>query len=296
MSISDKISNIRKLKDFNYLLNERQDKKKIKDYYNTNKLAYLLFHNKLGYLHMGISNNGRYHKSDLLAQVRIIEKEVEDHSVFKILELGYGRGANLYNLARTFPQKKFIGIDLSTEPLKKYQINNIDFIKGDYDDLSFLKKNINLVFAVETLCHSTSLANSIKEIYSIMRPGAKLIIFDGYYLTDFDTLDKDTKNACQLAERGMAVDHFHELQDLRMETERIGLNLIKEVNFSDNILPSLFRLERLAKIYFQNPTLSRLTSYLLPEMFVRNSLSGYLMPELIKSGVAGYYMHILQKS
>jgi len=296
MSISDKISNIRKLKDFNYLLNEKQDKKKIKDYYNINKLAYLLCHNKLGYLHMGISNNGRYHKSDLLAQVRIIEKEVEAPSVFKILELGYGRGANIYNLARTFPQKKFIGIDLSTEPLKKYQINNIDFIKQDYDDLSFLEKDINLVFAIETLCHSTSLAHSIKEIYSIMEYGAKLIIFDGYYLKGFNTLDKDTKDACQLAERGMAVDHFHELQDLRMETERIGLNMLKEVDLSDNILPSLFRFEKLAKIYFKNPILSRLANYLLPEMFVRNSLSGYLMPELIGSGVAGYYMHILQKS
>lgn len=296
MSISDKINNIRKLKNFNYLLNEKQDKNKIKDYYNTNKLAYLLFHNNLGYLHMGISDNNRYHKSDLLAQVRIIEKKIENPSVFKILELGYGRGANLYNLARAFPQKKFTGIDLSTEPLKKYRIDNTDFIKKDYDDLSFLEKDFNLVFAIETLCHSTSLANSIKEIYSIMKSGAKLIIFDGYYLKGFDSLDKDTKDACRLAERGMAVDHFHELRDLRIEAERIGLKIINEVNFSDNILPSLFRFEKLAKIYFQNPILSKLARYLFPEMFIRNSLSGYLMPELIKSEVAGYYMHILQKN
>ncbi len=296
MSLSDKLNNIRKIKDFNYLLNEKQDKKKIKNYYNTNKLAYLLFHNNFGYLHMGISNNGNYHKSDLLAQVKIIEKEIESPSVLKILELGYGRGANLYNLAKIFPEKKFIGIDLSTNPLKKYQLNNIDFIKRDYDDLSFLEKDINLVFAIETLCHSDSLANSLKEVYSIMSSGAKLIIFDGYYLTDFNNLDKDTKDACQLTERGMAVDHFHQLQDLRTTTKIIGLDLIKEINFSENILPSLFRFEKLAKIYFQNPTLSKLANFLLPEMFVRNSLAGYLMPELVKSEVAGYYLHIFQKS
>jgi len=296
MIISDRINNIRKLKDFNYLLDEKQDKQKVKNYYNTNKLAYLLFHNKSGYLHMGISKNDRYHKSDLLEQVKIIEKEVENTSVYKILELGYGRGANLYSLARMFPQKKFTGIDLSTNPLKKYQVNNINFIKSDYDNLSSLEKDFDIVFAIETLCHSNSLENSLKEIHSIMKPGAKLIIFDGYYLKDFNNLDKDTKDACQLAERGMAVDHFQQLQDLRMETERIGFNIIKEVNFSDNILPSLSRFEKLAKIYFRNPILFKLANYLLPEMFVRNALSGYLMPELIKSEIAGYYMHILQKS
>lgn len=296
MGIAEKIVNIRKFKDFDYLLTEKQDKQKIQKYYNTNKLTYLLFHNKSGYLHMGISKNGSYSKSDLLEQIKIIGREVEDTHVLKILELGYGRGANLYSLARIFPQKKFIGIDLSINPLKKYKINNIDFIKGDYNYLSYLEKDFDIVFAIETLCHSSSLGNSLKEIFSIMRPGAKLIIFDGYYLKDYNNLDKDTQDACRLAERGMAVDHFHELEELRTEIKMVGLNIIKEVNFSVNILPSLYRFEKLARIYFRNPLISKLANRLLPEMFIRNALSGYLMPELIKSEIAGYYMHILQKS
>ena len=44
MSLSDKLNNIRKIKDFNYLLNEKQDKKKIKNYYNTNK-NYMIINN-----------------------------------------------------------------------------------------------------------------------------------------------------------------------------------------------------------------------------------------------------------
>lgn len=295
MSILQRINNIRKLKDFNYLLDEKQDVQKIKDYYNINKLAYLLFHNKSGYLHMGISNNGRYSKLDLLEQVKIIGKEVEKVHAMKILELGYGRGANLYSLATRFPQNKFIGIDISTAPLKRYQVNNIDFIKKDYNNLASLEKDFDLVFAIETLCHSSFLGDSLKEIFTIMRPGAKLIIFDGYYLKDFNNFDKDTKEACRLAERGMAVDHFNELENLRTEAEGNGFKIVKEVNFSDNILPSLFRFEKLAKIYFRNPISSKLVNYILPEMFIRNALSGYLMPELIKSKIAGYYMHILQK-
>jgi len=142
------------------------------------------------------------------------------------------------------------------------------------------------------------LENEIRDIEQMLYPqGSNVItIPEGMTEKDFDNLDKDTQDACQLTERGMAVDHFQQLQDLRMETEIIGFNIIKEVNFSDNILPSLFRFERLAKIYFQNPILAKIANYLLPEMFIRNALSGYLMPELIKSEIAGYYMHILQKS
>lgn len=295
MSISQRINNIRKLKDFNYLLDEKQDEQKIKDYYNINKLAYLLFHNKSGYLHMGISNNGRYSKSDLLEQVKIIGKEVEKVPAMKILELGYGRGANLYSLAKRFPQNKFIGIDISTAPLKRCQLNNIDFIKKDYNNLACLEKDFDLVFAIETLCHSSSLGHTLKEVFTVMRSGAKLIIFDGYYLKDFNNFDKDTKEACRLAERGMAVDHFNKLENLRTEAEMSGFKIVKEVNFSDSILPSLFRFEKLANIYFQNPISSKLVNHMLPEMFIRNALSGYLMPELIKSKIAGYYMHILQR-
>lgn len=295
MNIKEKINKIRKLKDYDCLLNEEQDKNKIREYYNRNKFAYLFFHNSSGYLHMGISKNNKYKRIDLLEQVKIIEKDIKNNKNKQILELGYGRGANLYYLARLFPQKKFTGIDLSTTPLKKYKLNNISFIKGDYNNLSGLKQKFNTVFAIETICHSNSLSNTLQETYSIMSPGAKLIIFDGYYLKNFSKLDQELKQACNLTEHGMAVDHFHELENLRKEIKNTGFKILKESDFSNNILPSLHRFENLTKLYFKYPIIFKITNYLCPEMIARNAISGYLMPELIKSKVAGYYMHILEK-
>lgn len=295
MGIAKKIEDIRKLKDFSYLLNEKQDKKKIKEYYNKNKITYLFFHNKSGYLHMGISQNKRYKKSDLLRQVKIIKQEIENSSTSRVLELGYGRGANLYSIAKTYPQKKFIGIDLSTKPLKKYQRDNIKFIRGDYNNLDLVWNNFDLVFAIETLCHSCSITDSLKEVYSVMRPGAKLIIFDGYYLVNLDNQKKHIQEACRLAEKGMAVDHFHTLDELRLESKKIGFNIVEEQDFSNNILPSLYRFEKLAKLYFRYSFIFKLVNLFSFEMFTRNALSGYLMPELIKAKIVGYYMHILEK-
>lgn len=295
MVISEKINKIRKLKDFNYLLDEKQDESRIKKYYNSNKIAYLLFHNISGCLHMGISKDKKNRKSDLFEQANIIKKEIQKSDALKVLELGYGRGANLFFLAKIFRTKKFVGVDLSTEPLKRYRLNNINFIKGDYNNLSGLEKDFDIVYAVETICHSESLSKTLREVSSIMKTGAKLIIFDGYYISNFDNLDEISKEACRLVERGMAVDHFHELKFLKKESEELGFMIIKEINYSDNILPSLYKFEKLTKLYFKIPILFKLINYLFPEMFTRNALAAYLMPNLIESKIAGYYMHILEK-
>lgn len=92
MSITKEIETIRRLKDFNYLLVEKQDGQKIKEYYNKNKIAYLFFHNRLGYLHMVISQGGKYRKADLLKQVDVFREGIEKSFASRILELGYGRG------------------------------------------------------------------------------------------------------------------------------------------------------------------------------------------------------------
>ncbi|MCX6794627.1 MAG: class I SAM-dependent methyltransferase [Candidatus Falkowbacteria bacterium] len=296
LSIIEKIKKIKKTRNFSYLLDEKQDKEAIKKYYRVNKLAYLLFHNTSGYLHMGISENEKYKKSDLTGQVKIIAREIKEIDASKILELGYGCGTDLSFLAKIFPDKEFIGVDLANGPLKKNREKNINFIKGDFNDLKRLDDKFNVVFAIETLCYSSSLSQVLKEVNSVMATGGRLIIFDAYYLSTDDEYESEIEQACQLVEHGMAVDKFHKLNDLRITAEKAGFLIKKEMDLSDQIFPTMRRFEKLAERYFKHPFLSKIINFLLPEMFIRNSLAGYLMPELVKSKIAGYYMHIFEKT
>ena len=71
--------------------------------------------------------------------------------------------------------------------------------------------------------------------------------------------------------------------------------VVERQDFSQQILPSLYRFERMAKVFFYNKFIAKVLIKLLPEMFICNALSGYLMPNLIESKVAVYYKHVLQK-
>jgi len=294
--LSVKLENIRRIKDFRYLLDEKQDQRKIIKYYNVNRLPYRLFHNKSGYLHMGISPSGLYRQSDLLGQLEYIEKIISDSQAANILELGYGRGANINYLAKRFPSSNFTGIDISTAPLKKYACNkNASFIRGDFHDLEKIGRRFDIVYAIESLCHSDNLSKLLKSASAIMERNALLIIFDGYYLKDKSILSREETLACSLTEKGMAVNEFHSLQKFKEEARMMGLIQEEEADLSQNILPSLYRFEKLASRFFRHKSAAKALSSLLPEIFVRNVISGYLMPDLINLGIAGYFRQVFRK-
>jgi len=293
--IGDKIKKIYKIKNFNYLLKEEQGTDRVSKYYNTNKIAYRLFHNKQAFLHMGISNSNTYHKKDLLKQAKYISEYIVNNKAKSVMELGYGRGANLCYLSKICKGLDYFGVDISTKPLKRYKKENIIYKKQDFHNLEEHKNTLDLIYAIETICHSNNLKKLFSNISLALKSGGYFIIFDGYYLVNKDNLDDDFKIACTLVEKGMAVDEFNNLSIFKKIAQENGLVLQKEIDFSENIKPSLYRLQKTAKIYLKFPVLAKIINFLLPEIFIRNFLSGYLMPDLVESDIAGYYMHVFKK-
>ncbi len=50
-----------------------------------------------------------------------------------------------------------------------------------------------------------------------------------------------------------------------------------------------YKQQRLARLYFSTPVLSRLMLRCLPPLLVRNSIAGLLMPLTVQAGAHGYY-------
>lgn len=91
----------------------------------------------------------------------LIEEKINSTNVEYIVELGSGGGRNILHLAKKFPQKKFVGIelspasvDLSKKAAKTFNINNVEFYARDltqkptYEDLI---KSSSLVFSLHCL-------------------------------------------------------------------------------------------------------------------------------------------------
>ncbi len=93
----------------------------------------------------------------------------------------------------------------------------------------------------------------------------------------------------------MAVNKFHELQEFEKAAKESNFELIEKENLSPKIIPTLRRFEKIANLYLKNSLLNRIMNATLPEMFLRNGLAGFLMPDLVENNIAVYYLHVFRK-
>jgi ubiquinone/menaquinone biosynthesis C-methylase UbiE len=292
-----KLNDISEIINIENLLKERNTEEIVKSYYKINKLAYRVFHNSKGYLHMGISSDGKYSHSDLEIPLLEIEQLIKDDKAEKVLELASGHGANTVFLARRNPDVEFSATDLSTKPKSKfYKLKNTDFVYGDFHNLEQYEDNIfDLVFIMEALCHSNNKKKVLEEISRILKVGGKVVIYDGYFGKDYGELSEFEKTASILTSTGMAVGKFGNLKRFEEDIHISGFEIIHSENLSRKIIPTVRRFERLSSIFFRNKTFGKIVKKFLPDMFVRNSVSGYLMPVLLDAGIAVYYKYVLEK-
>ncbi len=282
--------------DIGKIINEKQEREEILSYYLVNHFAYLFFHNRKGFMHMGISKGNRYYPEDLLTHLVIIQEYIKSLKANKVLEIGCGNGSNSIYLARNNPSVSFEGIDLSKKPMPQ-KIRNYSQRFGDYHHLEDYKNDsYDLIFVIEALCHSNRKDIVLKEVRKKLRKGGVFIIFDGYVRKPIDQLSDQETIAKKLTEKTMAVDSFEYIEAFNKTIQESGLKLIKKNDYSQQIMPTLKRFERQALIFFSHKIVTKTIKVFLPSNLVKNSIAGLLMPILIEKGVACYYLHVLQKT
>lgn len=278
------------------LIGEEQQNKQIRDYYLINHFAYLVFHNRKGFMHMGLSKNNKYSDDDLLGQLKIIQKYIEQINAQRVLELGAGNGSNSLYLAKNNQGVNFIGIDLSKEPSNK-KVPNYKQDLGDFHNLNeYTNESFDLVFVIEALCHSRRKAIVLNEVYKKLRKKGLFIIFDGYVNKPLNQLTDDEILAKELTEKTMAVDSFHFIDDFEKVVKKSNFSILTKKDLSQEIIPSLKRFEKLALLFYKLPLVTNLIKFLLPRDVVKNSVAGLLMPTLVQKKVVCYYMHVLKKN
>ena len=299
--IYSKLEQIKKVFDVEKITDINPDKSYIQKYYLANRLAYTIFQSSKGYIHMGISRDGIFKLEDLIEPAKFVNKYVSKlEQTANILELASGRAANSLYLAKQNPRSAFNAIDLSDGQLKyAYQnaktVNNLKVIKGDYHDLSqFEDSTFDICFIVEALCYSINKEKVLTEVYRILKKDGVFIVIDGYLNKDESELNSDILLANRLVEVGMAVPKF-ELYNSFLNNAKKYYTVEYQEDISKAVLPSMLRLERWARAFLKYTFLAKLLLRILPKMIVYNSLSGYLMPNLIQDKIANYMITVLKK-
>jgi ubiquinone/menaquinone biosynthesis C-methylase UbiE len=288
------LTQISRIFDVPRIINEPQGKPEIINYYHKNAfLIYRLFHNWEGFIHCGISYDGRHKKEDFKEQAKIVERYIHDSNAKNVLELAYGWGANSAFLAKRNPEVTFEGIDLSLNPLKRFtKIPNLRFQSGDYHDLSaFTDDSYDVVFVIEALCCSTNKSQVLREVKKKLRRGGLFIIIDAYR-RERRPLSHSEDVMAQLIEKGFSVDKFECVEDVEGYMREV-YSIIAAKDVTQYVLPCMAK-GQWARHYFSHPAFARAINKLLPLDIVKNVIVALLIEISIKRQIACYYIHVLK--
>jgi ubiquinone/menaquinone biosynthesis C-methylase UbiE len=296
--IDKRMSKVKAIFDLKRLLKINPSKNYIMKYYAISRIFYSFFHNS-DFTHMGISRHGHRKKDDLLEAARFIEQNIKNSINCKVLELATGRGGNSLYLAKKYPKFGFYGIDISKEQLnyafkKNKTVTNYYPSIGDFHNLSqFQDDSFDLVFVIESLCHSTNKEKVLNEVRRVLKNGGKFIIIDGYLNTLNTT--KNEKTAIKLTAIGMALKKLEYYDSFVKNALKNKFKVISEENVIDFVLPTMEWFEFLAKCFFYYAWLGKLILKTFPNEFVYNAFPGYFLAELSKKKIFSYMITVLKK-
>lgn len=111
---------------------------------------------------------------DVLAEV--IKEPFSD-----LLDAGCGTGAMLGMFRKDFPDKNYMGIDLSKKMIqiaKKKKLEGVRFVAGDCENLPFEADSFDVVTCSMSFHHYSNPEKFFQSLHRVIRPGGRLILRD----------------------------------------------------------------------------------------------------------------------
>ncbi|MEM7626601.1 MAG: methyltransferase domain-containing protein [Planctomycetota bacterium] len=268
-------------------------------YYTQSEVGYRRIHSKADCVHLALNDGDAFDPAGYGAQPRAVEAQVRELGARDVLELGCGKGFNSLFLAERLPQVSFTGLDLTPRHVARARRkaagrDNIGFREGDFNALPFGDAQFEVVFAIECLCHSTDVSRTLTEARRVLRPGGRLVVFDGYRGEGFEAQAASVQTAQRLTETAMAVRGGMTSLGRWLDTgQEHGFTLLHQTDHSEAIKPTLRRLQRLSRKYFAWPSWVRWSAQGLRPHLVRNAVAGLLMPFCLETHAFRYHQTVM---
>jgi ubiquinone/menaquinone biosynthesis C-methylase UbiE len=237
---------------------------------NPNKDAIFKYYRKkesrLGYRyllggtrHYGFYPSGKRDGLSLKKAQRLMEYELG--SVLglaegsKVLDAGCGEGQVAIFLTKNFGYK-VTGVDIFDVTRARKRVETLGdsgpkFLLGDYNSLPFNDNTFDGAYTMETLVHSPNVADSLKELRRVLKPGGILVNFE-YSLND--ELTEEEYNVWRhIFEGGAMSQAFFDFRRSNMRSiwQKSGFNEIIMREITQEALPTAERFYQLAWVPYQ---------------------------------------------
>lgn len=229
--------------------------KSIESYFGYRYLNHEVKH--FGFYPDGVSNISEREAQRLMSDQVGVQLQIKKGD--KILDAGCGYGVTACYLSQEYGAN-IVGIDLNQFELKRARqradamsaFNRPEFINMDYTQLAFANSTFDAIYTLETLSHSPNLLDTLHGFYKALKPGGKIALFE-YTLAPMNQFSEYEKKMLEIGIVGTAAFGLKEFKhDEFVNTlKSVGFKNTNEENITDNMMPSLNRLKKIAYLPYQ---------------------------------------------
>ncbi|MBI3035120.1 methyltransferase domain-containing protein [Candidatus Woesearchaeota archaeon] len=185
----------------------------------------------------------------------LLAKRLNVKSNQLILDAGCGQGFVSAYLAKKF-NCRIIGITIvpfevhkAKRLAEKLNVSNVEYRLMDYSNTNFEDNKFDSIYAIESFVHSPDANATLGEFLRILKPDGKLAIFDYTISNDNEFTDYEKKIWGVIVER-TAMGSIKSMRHGSFPNllKKAGFESISHEDISENVLPSIQKLNKLAKI------------------------------------------------
>lgn len=248
-------------------------------------------------MHLPLYPSGVVDDDGDVRSARLVERWFTS-SVRDVIELACGDGFNLRELSARNPSRRFLGVDLLEEHVKRANealapCRNASAAAGDVEQTNLTDGSQDFAFCIEGLCHAADPGRAFASVHRILRPGGLLAVMDVWRSEGFGDAPAFVRRQAAAVEVATAVSERMRISEWIGAAERRGFRAVQDVDLTMQVRPGLARLAGAAQRFLARamdegkPAPSAWT--------IQNAAAGYLFPLLVELGVHTYHLVVLER-